>query len=98
MKRIVCLTLVLVCVLTVASNAFALTGTVTGGRLNLRKTDSLSSTIIGYVPNGATVMLLDEGSVTNGFYHIKAPSYKSGQTADDCIFRTGYGLKKFIIE
>ncbi len=96
-KRIICLTLALACVLSVASTAFALTGTVTGGRLNLRKKASTSSTIIGYIPNGSTVTILDKGSVTNGFYHITAPSYKSGQTASDCVDRTGYGMQKFII-
>ncbi len=96
MKRMVCLALVLVCVFSVAVTAFALTGTVVGGRLNLRKSHSTSSTIIGYIPNGSTVTIHNGGSVTNGFYKITAPCYKSGQTADDCVDRTGYGMKKFI--
>ncbi len=95
-KKMVCLVLVLVCVFSMAATAFAMTGTVVGGRLNLRKTDSISSTIIGYIPNGSTVMVLDNGDITNGFYHIKAPCYKSGQTAADCVFRTGYGKHEYI--
>lgn len=96
MKRVVCLVLVLVCVFSMAATAFALTGTVVGGRLNLRKLHEDGSTIIGYIPNGSTVMILDNGDIKNGFYHIKAPCYKSGQTADDCVFRTGYGKHKYI--
>ena len=95
-KKMVCLALVLVCVFSVAVTAFAMTGYVVGGRLNLRKLDSTSSTIIGYIPNGSTVMILDNGDITNGFYHINAPCYKSGQTAADCVFRTGYGMQKYI--
>ena len=96
MKRVVCLVLVLVCVFSMAATAFALTGTVTGGRLNLRKSASTKSTVIGYIPDGTTVTILNGGSVTNGFYKITAPCYKSGQTAADCVERTGYGMKKFI--
>lgn len=99
-KRMVCLALVLVCVFSVAVTAFATTSTgyVVGGRLNLRKSHSTSSTIIGYIPNGSTVMILDNGDITNGFYHINAPCYKSGQTAADCVFRTGYGKREYIRE
>ncbi len=98
-KKMVRLALVLVCVFSVAVTAFAATtGYVVGGRLNLRKSYNESSTIIGYIPNGSTVMILDNGDIKNGFYHIKAPSYKSGQTAADCVFRTGYGKKDYIRE
>ncbi len=96
MKRVVCLVLVLVCVFSMAATAFALTGTVVGGRLNLRKAAKKTSTIIGYIPNGSTVTIHNGGSVTNGFYYITAPCYKSGQTAADCVDRTGYGMKEFI--
>lgn len=78
------------------TSALALSGTVVGGRLNLRKTASTSATIIGYIPNGSTVTILDQGSITNGFYHITAPSYLSGQTPDDCVNRTGYGMAQYI--
>ncbi len=97
-KKVVCLVLVMVCVFSMAAAASVTTGYVTGGRLNLRKSYTDGSTIIGYIPNGSTVMILDNGDIKNDFYHIKAPCYKSGQTAADCVFRTGYGKKNFIKE
>lgn len=96
MKKLVCLVLVAMCLLTVATAAQALSGTVVGGMLYLRKSASKSSTIIGYIPDGSTVTILNGGTITNGFYHITAPSYLSGQTPDNCILRTGYGLAQYI--
>lgn len=96
MKKLVCLVLVASCLFAAVASAYALTGTVVGGRLNLRKTASTSATIIGYIPNGSTVTILDSGAQTNGFYHITAPSYLSGQTPADCVPRTGYGLATYI--
>lgn len=95
-KRFVSVCILAMCLCAVTANAFALTGTVVGGRLNLRKTASISATIIGYIPNGSTVTILDGGNVTNGFYHITAPSYLSGQTPADCVNRTGYGMAQYI--
>lgn len=96
LKKSVCLALVVMCLCVTATSAFALSGTVVGGRLNLRKYASKSATIIGYIPNGSTVTLLNDGAVTNGFYHVTAPCYLSGQTADDCVNRTGYAMASYI--
>jgi hypothetical protein len=96
LKKFVCLALVATCLFATAASAYALTGTVTGGRLNLRKSHSTSSTIIGYIPNGSIVTIWDDGDKIENFYHITAPSYLSGQTPDDCVDRTGWGLAKYI--
>lgn len=99
MKKLVCLVLVLCCVFSISATAFALTGKVVVDDdqiLNLRKSASKTATIIGYIPNGSAVEILDDGATTNGFYHITAPCYLYGQTKEDCVNRTGYGLKQYI--
>jgi uncharacterized protein YgiM (DUF1202 family) len=96
LKKFVCLALVATCLFATAASAYALTGKVKNGRLNLRKTASTSATIIGYIPNGSTVTIHDDGDKVNNFYHITAPSYLSGQTEKNCVDRTGWGLSSYI--
>ena len=97
MKKWVCLALIVMMALAIALPALA--GTVHGGRLNLRKNPYPTATIIGYIPNGSYVET-PNGYIKYGsnpdYYYINAPSYLSGQSAADCVWRLGYGQIDYI--
>ena len=96
-KKLVCLILALVCLFATAVSASAFTGLVhVNDYLNLRGTASLDGSIIAYVGPNTYVEVLDNGNVTNGFYHIDAPSHKRRDLSDAAVNRKGYGSIDYI--
>ena len=96
MKKILVLSLAIVSLFAVTSNAFALTGVVSvNDYLNVRKT-APSGTVIGYLGNGNVVTILDGGAQTSGFYRITANCYLNRDLTGSRVQKTGYGSSAYI--
>ena len=94
MKKRLLAILVAVVMLLVAVVSIAETMYVVGGKLNMRKEASFSSTIILYIPNGTAVST--QNGYTDGWQKITSWGYLSGQTPGLNVQRTGWVRAEFL--
>ena len=99
MKRFVALLLVVVLTLSIAS--IALAGgeyVVIGGRLNLRKDATTSSTIKLYIPNNTPVddKSSSASKVVSGWKYIGSWGYLSGESSGYNHYENGWVMSKFL--
>ena len=97
MKKLICMVLALMGVLSMVTVAHAITGTVNAHPyLNLRSRASSSSDIKAYIPNGTTVTFTSTAT-TNGFLWLtSAPSHKIRDFSDESVDRRGYASAAYI--
>ncbi len=92
-KRLVAITLVAMMLLVIGiSSASALS--VTGGRLNMRKSPSKSATIILYLPNGTPVDPLYEYS--GEWQRIGSWGYLSGEEPGYHHYKQGWVMSQYL--
>lgn len=94
MKKFVSLLLVAVLLTAIAAPALALTGTVVGGNLRMRKAPSKNATVIGWLANGTTVTASDSG--TTGWYKTTGPAWQHSNLSGWYVTKTGYCMSKYI--
>lgn len=94
MKKLVCLTLVLVCVFSLVGAACADIGVVHGGTLKMRMEPNTTSYVACYLKNGTSVTVF--GSATDKFYSIGGKGYQHSNLSGWYDYREGYGMKSYI--
>ena len=94
MKKRFFIVLFIVAMMLVSTLSHAETMYVVGGKLNMRKEASFSSTIILYIPNGTAVST--ENGYTDGWQKITSWGYLSGQTPGLNVQRTGWVRAEFL--
>lgn len=93
MKKFICIVLVLACVFSVASTAFAATGTVIGGTLKMRMQPSTSAYVACYLKNGTVITVNDYDDI---WYKIKGWGYQHSDLTGWYEEHSGYGKAEFI--
>lgn len=99
MKKFVCLLLAMMFLISAVSCAYATNYGVVNVRdyLNLRKKASTSSVAIGYLAPQTLVEVLNNMSVTNGFYRVTGNAYKKTNLSGTAERMTGYAHKDYIV-
>lgn len=94
LKKLGCLVMTIMCLCSMVTSAYALSGTV-DGPLRLRDAPRDTATIIGWLKDGDVVTVTNT-SPASGWYAVSGTAYQYNNYTGWCKDLSGYVMSKFI--